>query len=436
MKQRAWGLIAASWLLSTGRWGSYLPFQPIFFADIFLFFALCSQFFTFKSPKLKVIPGSLKSFLALFFLYISIRILFTNEISVMSTLRDFVPYFYVVFILIGIRESQSCSPLRVKKLLVFSLYFHMFWFLFSTWFPNLKFRTLIINVSQQLYVFDVRADFDSAIAACFIGYLMINEITSKIQLWKYFMVIISSLTILRTGSRSAFLALITVFILIVYFYIQRNRGFRPSRARRSSIGFIFLLLPLIFYSASIFTNIDDRLVGTFSDNKVSTVEVSASGTWKARQSTWGRLLDYSSESPARLFFGVGFGSDYMLDSGAKRLLVGDPSFTSQTSRHPHNYWINTLLRTGLVGLLLVILILFNSSRIIFRQRGKLFSDSILTTWIFIVLTLLVTTSFGVILESPFGAIPFYYGLGYLLGHLLPEKQFYPISSTAPAKKVI
>src|SRR5690606_14310600 len=79
----------------------------------------------------------------------------------------------------------------------------------------------------------------------------------------------------------------------------------------------------------------------------------ADNTARARLKSWDRLISWVESDPGRAVAGVGFGPHYYLESGALGLLS---THQREEIRSPHNYWLNSWARLGLVGLTLVIAI--------------------------------------------------------------------------------
>ena len=64
----------------------------------------------------------------------------------------------------------------------------------------------------------------------------------------------------------------------------------------------------------------------------------------------GRVGAFVFRSPERTAIGVGFGRNFIEESGSRNVLEGD---TYTNVRSPHNYVIGTLARLGVFGALLV-----------------------------------------------------------------------------------
>jgi len=129
-----------------------------------------------------------------------------------------------------------------------------------------------------------------------------------------------------------------------------------------------------------------------------------------------QVVDYSTESSTRLFWGVGFGPNFMRDSGTAVYLLGAEAAAERDIRSPHNYILGTLARLGIVGSAIAAGIGLHSLSLVWRLRRDSFTDDLAFVASLIIIVLLPAALVGVILESPFGAIPFFWSLGVLVAY--------------------
>ena len=109
--------------------------------------------------------------------------------------------------------------------------------------------------------------------------------------------------------------------------------------------------------------------------------------------------------------GVGFGPDFLYESHAAYYLLGPVVADERSVRSPHNYYLGSWARIGLIGLGLIVGVTVSALRAAWRKRRD--RDD-LATFAGLALTGFVTVAlFGVMLESPFGAVPFFWALGIL-----------------------
>ena len=154
------------------------------------------------------------------------------------------------------------------------------------------------------------------------------------------------------------------------------------------------------------------------------------GTFRARKEAWGAALDWIVDGGAdRTLLGVGFGPHYLQLSGADVLLLGP--FADPAVRAIHNFAINTWARLGAVGLLLTIAI----ALLAVAAATRLCSRSVTPPGLdllaaMLVIAIPVTALFGVVLEGPFGAIPYFWAVGYLSARMVEEGLWRPLVPAA------
>jgi len=135
----------------------------------------------------------------------------------------------------------------------------------------------------------------------------------------------------------------------------------------------------------------------------------ASGTIEVRQFVWGVVTDYVTASTLRTSVGVGFGPDFIDDSGAAYALEGT---TYKDVRSPHNYLLGAFARLGLIGACLAGLVMVAGAATALRHLTKP-SGSVSVMAALILLTFPLIAMLGVVLESPFGAIPYFWAVGHV-----------------------
>jgi O-antigen ligase len=147
-----------------------------------------------------------------------------------------------------------------------------------------------------------------------------------------------------------------------------------------------------------------------------------SGTVNARQTAYELVGDYTLEEPSRALVGVRFGPDFLTDSGAVVPLSGTDY---EGVRSPHNYWLGTWARLGVPGLALVIAIAVLGAVAAVRVL-RAPSDVLTAVAAGCLLAIPVVSMFGVVLEAPSGAVPYFWAAGHVSAVLLrrstPERQ--------------
>jgi O-antigen ligase len=139
------------------------------------------------------------------------------------------------------------------------------------------------------------------------------------------------------------------------------------------------------------------------------------GTARARELAWQAIERYLIAKSSRNWFGVGFGPDFLHDSGGDQLLLGG---TFEDVRQPHNFLINTWARLGLIGLAIIIAMIAVGVRLAALVSRSRSLDDVDLAAVLVVTGFPVAACYGVVMESPFGAIPYFWALGYLGWRLL------------------
>jgi hypothetical protein len=159
------------------------------------------------------------------------------------------------------------------------------------------------------------------------------------------------------------------------------------------------------------TTVGKRLLTTFTQDDTNAATTDGSATTNTRRAAWNQLIDWTNSEPQRMVFGHGFSDNIMDVSGAgAKLSVG----LNETVRAPHSGWVNTYGHLGVVGCMIGIIPLATFLYLFWRQRRDLAEDPFRLVIYLTPLALALPISFGVILESPFGAIPFWWCVGCAL----------------------
>ena len=167
-------------------------------------------------------------------------------------------------------------------------------------------------------------------------------------------------------------------------------------------------------------NGDRGKTGRGKDGKVAPVVDTGVGTAAARTEGWKAVLEWLPDGGvSRMALGVGFGPHYLQRSGADVAFLGP--YADPTVRAVHNFGLNTWARLGLVGLALVSIIFALSLVAGIRLAARTTTPPDLDLFAGLVaVTVPLVASLGVVLESPFGAIPYFWAVGYLSARLVEE----------------
>lgn len=410
------GVLAVAWLLFGSRWGSYVGVAPLFLTDVLLAVATVHYLVSIaRTPQPRRDELRPRAFL-LFALtaWASLRFLLGEHYS-LTALRDFVPYFYAtVGVLAAFAVSQAGAEARARtaRWMVWALGLHAAWFVLVTLVaPSLPLSLPLISADQGLHLFTLREDVDTVFAGVFAGWLISVMLTRRRVFWPLLGFLVVWAAILQISSRAGVGAalLVTVLGLIA----AQSSG----EAKRHRAALVVAVLPLMLAGFLAFlpqTDFGQRVAGTFGAQ--TDLGEQAAGTTQARADSWPLLLGYTTQTLGRTTVGVGFGPDFMSDSGAALALVG-PQPLEGFPRSPHDYWLGTFARLGLVGLMLALTLGATVLLAGWRQvRRPAVGDDLGLLCALLGVGLLPVATLGVVLESPFGAVPFFWAAGVLLAY--------------------
>lgn len=393
-----------------GRWGSYLGAQPIFVTDILIGLAVC-HFLVSRSP---LVPGRPKGLpvhplVCLLLVWVVVRFLAGGDLST-NALRDAAPYFYCVLALVSALAVARAGPAnreRTARLLMAALTGHSIWSVISVLWLSFSMRMPIVAPAQGLHLFAVRPDFDLGILGVYVACLFVRLMkgTNRPLLTIVWMMV-CWVAILDNHSRAGLLGAVLAAVLAIVVCL-RGRQAKMSR-KIAVLGILPLLVAVVFLGIPQ-TQVGGRLTGG-----------GGAGSQQARSNAWERLWHYSLEDNGRFLVGVGFGPNFMADSGASELLVGHNDEGEARPRSPHNYWVGTLVRTGLLGGALSLALLAVTLARIRALMPDLYGDPLLSIAAITVTALILPATLGVVFESPFGAVPYFWCVGLLLATRPPE----------------
>jgi O-antigen ligase len=420
------GALAVALLLAGTRWAAWLGVPPLFITDVLLLVGISHYFYTRAATyRFPVERPAAEAFtprvllLTLVFGWAVVRLLLGWRLDAMA-LRDAVPYLYAIVGIVAafaVTSAPQESRRRTARLLVWALGFHAVWVAAASLFPELPSLLPAVAPEQQLHVFSLRHDVDTAFTGVFAGWLVTRILRSDKPLRFIVPFILTWVVILMTLSRAGLAAAAVATFL--GFVASHRRGPANRRALAVVAAPVLVAATLLVLPH---TNIGERVQGTFGASQTESA-VGAAGTTQARNLAWQALWDYVQEDELRYWFGVGYGPDFMSDSGALVGLVGYTEGGDTIPRSPHNYWIGTVSRMGVVGLLLTGMLACAVLLTAWRQlRRPIVEDELGVLVGLIAVSLLPVATFGVALESPFGAVPYFWAAGVLFA--------YPRSSSA------
>ncbi len=397
------GTLVVAYLLAGGRWGSYLgwPEQNLYLTDGFLLVGAVML-----AVRLRVRP-SRRDLVALlpvlaYVTWAALRLVGNLRLD-SSVVRDGAPYGYAAVALLGLIRVDAKAWRRSLLVLQGALVVHLAWVTLSFYSPTLATDSPLLG--GRVHVLETRADYDGSVLAM-LAALTAHQCIRASRWWIRVgllpLIFLSAYLDLQLGSRGGLLALMAALLVVVIANRQLARRL-PLPVVAATLAAVVAVAVVLVPHTSLYRRISGD--AAFRGN-------AANGTASARWTAWGQIFTYLDGSPLAVVGGVGFGPDFLYDSGA---VVNFEGTTYQDVRAPHDYLINTYARLGLLGVglflwLLVGLLLAGSRR--FLTPFRYTEADLLCACILV--TLFSTSLVGVILESPFGAIPFFWAAGRLL----------------------
>jgi hypothetical protein len=411
-------------MLGGTRWGSYIGFGPLFVGDMLLAGAAVhyargransAELFELQHKPARPLA------IGLLVIYVTVRFVVGMDISMLA-LRDFAPYAYAAGGLLAwsaMSRAGEDAKLRTRRLLTWALAFHAAWMVAVSLVPTIPDRMPLLSAAQQLHIFSLRDDVDTALTGVAAAMLLVRLFTVRAR---RFWVVVGFgacwFGVLSTSSRAGLVAAALVNLMGIMAILWRR-----ERGRRSAKPWLVLWAPFVLAALALIVPMTDagtRLMGTFSNSPASQLAAGAQGTAQARDRAWQALTDWTMADTGRSLVGVGFGPDIMVESRAGYLLIGSGATEGETTpRSPHNYWIGSLARLGILGSLILWLVVLGFTRQALAARKEWSVDPLRFLLVAIPAAMLPVASLGVVLESPFGAIPFWWCLGAALA--LPRK---------------
>jgi O-antigen ligase len=393
--------VLVAFLVATGRWGSHLGLSTknIYVTDVGLVvtvvWAMVRHRGSFRLSRFTLVALLP---IAAIVVWATARFLINATLDP-EALRDLAPFLYSSVAVVGLVTVGEEARRRTLLVLQTALVLHAVWVTASLYFDIATYPLS----GGLLYVFEIRSDFDSAMLAVLSALALRVAIRADVMwhraasaavgLWPAYI-------LFQTGSRAGALALVAAVGVVVASVLRTSRIHR--RQVIAGAALVLVVTAVVLPSTSLY----ERMAG---DSRFAVN--SAAGTTSARQLAWRAVVEYVSESPSRAVFGVGPGPDVLVASGARpyfgQVHQGD-------IRVPHNVLLTYYARLGLVGLGFLLVWLATWSRATWRRIAGRTPGVLDLTYILVSVTLLLTSMFGVILESPFGAVPFFWVVGQLV----------------------
>ncbi|ASY09643.1 hypothetical protein B1s21122_04805 [Candidatus Nanopelagicus limnes] len=392
-------ILAVSLSLFGGRWISYIGFPNynLFLVDLFYFFGLLGivifQKKSFNSKNTILITFILT-------LFISFQIFRNLNLPLITRLRDLVPFLYLIATPVIIRKFPETAWIRTIKVARYATLFGAIW-------TDLVLLGILKEFSalQQFSgvpIFSARWD-HSGISLC-IGLLLWGSFPrAKLRdntLVRLFL--LSS--ILLQYSRASYVGLF--FVLLSIYFVAKSRKkidpFQKTSFLNACLALSIVAIPILTLVAPMLPQKSALsrigIENLFSPGKLIQ-DTRNSGTANARIESQKLLTGWIYQNQLE-FLGAGPGREMVLESKAYVFLSG-----ARDVRSPHSWFYGNFGRFGYLGLIMWHLICFSYIR---AQRARLqvfdFPANIL-------IVIYIIALFGVVMESPFGILPFSFFLG-------------------------
>lgn len=415
-------LALVAWLLAFSRWGSYvgIPFFPqVYVTEIGLTALAVAVIATRSSSTLWMSVRGWPRWLAIplgaLIVWAVVRLI-AGGVPGIVALRDFAPFGYLA--------AAAAATLQVPRrwaqaLVIAACALHTAWFTLSYYWPSTVVGLPRLGTTALL---QIRTDVDAMLCGVAAAIFIVCALHVRSKRWSALLLLLAlhNLRMLVSiDNRAGLLAGgLAVGCAVVIAFRQGLHVWQPNR-RRMTVAVAMVGVVLVGLATFVVTGTaaGERMLSTFSRQPgVGT------GTRDARLLTYGLVLDYITRTPERALFGVGFGPDFLHASRGDQPLEGT-EFTGV--RSPHMFILGTWARLGLIGAALQFVVVTAGAwlalRVLLRRTQP---DLTLVLASCLALAIPVAAAIGVVLESPFGAMPYAWSIGVMAtaaARAAPEK---------------
>jgi O-antigen ligase len=410
-----WLLLAlALWLVAAGRWGSYvgLPGDRVYITEIVLAVVVVLSLLAGRTraaanavrrdAALMAAPLALAAWGA-------VRLVPGVFDHSSDAVRDYAPYAYAI---VAVLVLANTRPAHVRYAVLAAAVFHAAWVT-----PLLRDSAAFVNAQPlgKTHVFELRTDFDAVAAGVLALACLLVALTPRPLVERLLFAVVagwSGVLVVLINNRAGLLAtaLAGSWTALHLFHRFSSRSGMSQRRRRQVAGGLVLAVAVLAGVVLAVTPAGHRLTDTFDSNGTAMENKTAS----ARLTVYGKVLDYVAESPSRVVVGVGMGPDFLTAADATRDY--DPGETLGV-RSPHDFLIGTYARLGVIGLLLQLVVVASGYLLAWRTAQSVAASTMDQLAALLVVALPVAAAVGVVLESPFGAVPYFWGFGVLVASM-------------------
>lgn len=373
-----------------------VPGLPLYFGEIGML--TCVALYAMRNAFLKqnpVSPGVLSHAIVVFLLIGVARFLVDFRTYGEFAARDFAAVYYAAFFFLGFSASQHIDSRRCyEKILFVSMTLLIPIYLIDLFFPDLFTHITL----QGLPVILQKGDLQAIFLGWASFYCFLQDETGKHRRILAILSMVSLALMIHSGCRAAYVA---AFFGCFLMFVARQYAWLTIQAAAA------LAVLLIVFSVVGF----NRNYGLYEAVKQSHGMEDTSTQNNQFRLVWWREIFEETQSQAP-WFGLGFGYD--LAAGFLRLSAAQIDPEAFDVRSPHNYFVTIYGRMGAVGECVWVVIVFSICQNALAsawdvRRGRQ-GIAALALWAGVTM-LLVSAAFGVVLEGPMGAIPFWCALG-------------------------
>lgn len=416
------GTLPVLLILTFSRWGSTIGLGSLYLTDVLILLAVVHSTLTYRSrtgpaSAARIRLSSLPLVFVLFLVYVVARVLFAyGSGPIVDWLRDAAPYLYgglAVMSATSYSRADAATKQRTARYLTAGLIVHLCW-------SSLEQLTTLHETAVMVPfvgapIFSPRPDIEAALNSVLAALCLRAIIVHRYRFISVLGLALACVVILAQGTRAGTISLIACLAIsftLTYAGLGRLDGRRVvmTLAAPAVLIVAVIVLPL--------TPPGQRLVATiFPDQAISDAQQNAEGTAHARQLVWSGVINWTSSSTPRLFAGSGFGNDFLSASGTLQYLEG----TDYTGvRSPHDYWIGSFARLGAFGLALLLASVVAGLVVVVVARSAIAREPTAFICAVLLVAIVPVASLGVVLEAPFGAVPFFWALGVVYTFRTPS----------------
>ncbi|WP_169748113.1 O-antigen ligase family protein [Demequina rhizosphaerae] len=347
-------------------------------------------------------------------IYVSLRVLVSlGQAEPLVWLRDSVPFLYGALALLSaysLARADAQARARSVRFFRWALTVHMLW-VASVSVAGLEAGFALPGPFASAPVLEVRPDIDVALVAIACGLNLRQAVFGQRRFWNIAGLLVGVATVfVYTGTRAGQLSLLgTLALSFAFSYAASHQ----AAGRRLMMVFT---VPIVCAAALWLlpaTTAGERLLATVlpAQSEGTAQQVSAAGTQRARELVWSGVVGWTNEENGRALLGSGFGNNFLEQSGTLHYLEGT---TYSNVRSPHNWFVGVYARLGIIGITLIGAWVVQLLLILWRRRKAVGLDDLLSFSALAVFAVLPVATFGVVLEAPFGAVPFFWASGIIM----------------------